>query len=174
VGDGDVDKTAARMYEHGEVLQLIKSRSDKTKLGIKFETSPGKWERKNYAFPDARQREYFAQLVQRMKITHGDRDAELTSKLRVFIGTFNMGDETPPDDITSWFNGLGMGTVTREAVPYDLYVICVAHVSLVVVVVWVWVWVWAWVCAHTCWSVDDWDTNALCPKRAVSALAQRN
>lgn len=109
------------MFEHGEVLQLIKSRSDKTKLGIKFETGPGKWERKNYVFPDARQREYFAQLVQRMKITHGDRDAELESKLRVFIGTFNMGDELPPDSVSSWFNCLGMGQVTRDIVPYDLY-----------------------------------------------------
>mmetsp|Transcript_28320 Transcript_28320/g.84785 ORF Transcript_28320/g.84785 Transcript_28320/m.84785 type:complete len:987 (-) Transcript_28320:101-3061(-) len=124
VGDGDkVDRTTARMFEHGEVIQLIKSRSDKTKMGIKFATAQGKWERKNYAFPDALKREYFAQLVQRMKIKHGDRDAELASKLRVFIGTFNMGDEPPPDDFSSWFNCLGMGSMTKDAVSYDLYAI---------------------------------------------------
>eukprot|EP00038_Savillea_parva_P013131 m.7397 g.7397 ORF g.7397 m.7397 type:complete len:971 (-) comp2443_c0_seq2:390-3302(-) len=123
IGDGEFNRASARMFKHDEVIQLIKSRSDRTKLGIKFETMPNKWERKNYAFADARQREHCAQLVQRMKIKHGDGNAELRSKLRVFIGTFNMGDEPPPDDISSWFNCLGMGTVTREHVAYDLYAI---------------------------------------------------
>jgi hypothetical protein len=113
-------------YTHAEVVQVIKSRSEKSKLGIVIVAGRGKPERKNFLFTDARKREEFAQQWQAMKVKHGGLDvegADQHKKLLVFCGTFNMGEEAAPNDLSQWFQCVGDGNMAAEAIQYDIYAI---------------------------------------------------
>jgi len=129
MGDGKAASMKAavmKKFSHSEVVQVIKSRSDKTKLGLVLTAAKGKQERKNFVFTDARSREECAQLLQAMKIKHGDLnegDGEGHQKLLVFVGTFNMGEEPAPDNLRSWFNCVGDGLEATEDVKHDIYAI---------------------------------------------------
>eukprot|EP00040_Diaphanoeca_grandis_P005099 m.31381 g.31381 ORF g.31381 m.31381 type:complete len:982 (-) comp16450_c0_seq1:290-3235(-) len=126
MADGKASAVATKKYSHSEVVQVIKSRSDKTKLGIVLTATKGKAERRNFVFADARKREECAQLLQALKIKHGDYDegdGERHLQLLIFVGTFNMGEEPPPDDLRSWFNCVGDGVQATESVKHDIYAI---------------------------------------------------
>ena len=113
-----IDRSRGVVWQNSEdpktgepIVQLIKSRSDKSKLGIVLKNKG----RKNYAFDSGAKREEFAQLIQTMNVKNGLHDSGLTSKVTIFIGTFNMGEVAPPADLSSWFRCAGDGRVLRCA-----------------------------------------------------------
>lgn len=125
IGDGKHGVRPGIEYTYKEIIQLIKSRSDKSKLGIVIKTGKGKPERKNFAFENGREREQFSQNWQAMKIKHGDLDdaVDRYQKLLVFCGTFNMGEEAAPPNLKQWFDCQGDGKQGEERVEYDIYAI---------------------------------------------------
>ncbi|CAI8000462.1 Phosphatidylinositol 3,4,5-trisphosphate 5-phosphatase 2 [Geodia barretti] len=108
-------------YSHQQVLQLIKSRSKEQRLGILLAGQ----NRKDHNFINMQAREQFCQLIQlirnRMKAGTGmDQDS-----VSIFVGTWNMGDASPPGDISSWFRSAGKGKTLPHALaqPHDIYAI---------------------------------------------------
>lgn len=107
-------------YKQDSIAQLVKSRDYNTRLTIAF--TNGK--KKEYSFEHPKQREYFCQLVQSMKLCH--TNSKEIDQISVFIGTFNMGDAPPPSNILSWLTCQGEGKQRDKNIPfmgYDLYVI---------------------------------------------------
>eukprot|EP00045_Choanoeca_perplexa_P015428 m.193725 g.193725 ORF g.193725 m.193725 type:complete len:990 (+) comp16985_c0_seq2:131-3100(+) len=107
-----------KVYNHTEVLQLIKSRSNKQRLAILFK---GK-KRKDYLFDSLLTREDFCQKVHLMKLRHeaeGQTEGHFR-KINVFVGSFNMGDAPAPDNIGSWFRCEGQGKPLSAPPDHDL------------------------------------------------------
>eukprot|EP00117_Sycon_ciliatum_P011424 scpid26048/ scgid0179/ Phosphatidylinositol 3,4,5-trisphosphate 5-phosphatase 2; Inositol polyphosphate phosphatase-like protein 1; Protein 51C; SH2 domain-containing inositol 5&apos len=113
------DKDAS-VYSWNQIVQIIKSRSAKQKLGIRVEGKA----RKDFAFNDNKSREVFCQLMQLiLKRNSHDHDV---SNISVFIGSFNMGDTPCPNDVTSWIKSQGLGKTLDKSVSHyahDMYVI---------------------------------------------------
>eukprot|EP00039_Didymoeca_costata_P004860 m.76684 g.76684 ORF g.76684 m.76684 type:complete len:1035 (-) comp12572_c0_seq4:74-3178(-) len=125
-GDG-TDASSLSEYRHSEILQFIKSRSDKTRLGIVIQDKG----RKNFAFSSGSDRERFSQLMQAIRIKHGNHDESQFEKLSVFIGTFNMGEANPPMNFMSWMHGQGQGVRPPDpAASRDIYAIGVQEQSM--------------------------------------------
>ncbi|EDQ87577.1 uncharacterized protein MONBRDRAFT_27082 [Monosiga brevicollis MX1] len=110
-----------KTYRHDEVVQLIKSRSNKQRLAILFQ---GK-RRKDYIFEDLQHREDFCQKVRMLKMRHGGHQLEDSrhSKLSIWIGTFNMGDVAAPNDLSSWFACQGQGRALPSNSEHDILAI---------------------------------------------------
>ncbi|XP_060723713.1 phosphatidylinositol 3,4,5-trisphosphate 5-phosphatase 1 isoform X2 [Tachysurus vachellii] len=118
--DGPEDK----YFVHNKILQLVKSKKMHTKLEILLETEKEKTQRKEFVFNDTKKREGFCQLLQQMKNKHSDK-AE-PDMISLFVGTWNMGNASPPPHITSWFQSKGQGKSrddTASQIPHDIYVI---------------------------------------------------
>ncbi|GAA6102568.1 phosphatidylinositol 3,4,5-trisphosphate 5-phosphatase 1 isoform X1 [Tachysurus ichikawai] len=118
--DGPEDK----YFVHNKILQLVKSKKMHTKLEIVLETEKEKTQRKEFVFNDTKKREGFCQLLQQMKNKHSDK-AE-PDMISLFVGTWNMGNASPPPHITSWFQSKGQGKSrddTASQIPHDIYVI---------------------------------------------------
>ncbi|XP_028259606.1 phosphatidylinositol 3,4,5-trisphosphate 5-phosphatase 1 [Parambassis ranga] len=118
--DGPEDK----YFVHNKILQLVKSQKMHTKLTIVVETEKEKILRKDIVFDDAKKREGFCQLLQQMKNKHSEKPEP--DMITVFVGTWNMGNATPPPNITSWFQCKGQGKTqddTADHIPHDFYVI---------------------------------------------------
>ncbi|XP_037380140.1 phosphatidylinositol 3,4,5-trisphosphate 5-phosphatase 1 [Talpa occidentalis] len=118
--DGSEDK----FYNHKKILQLIKSQKFLNKLVILVETEKEKTLRKEYVFADSKKREGFCQLLQQMKNKHSEQPEP--DMITIFIGTWNMGNATPPKKITSWFLSKGQGKTRDDSadyIPHDIYVI---------------------------------------------------
>jgi phosphatidylinositol-3,4,5-trisphosphate 5-phosphatase 2 len=118
------------------VLQLIKSRSNRVKLGIKLE---GKG-RRDFQFEDFKRRELFCQLVHQMRNMHSQ--SKEVDSISIFIGTWNMGwihplikhptthllsisgDAEPPHTFNSWLKCAGSGKPLDPilaGLPHDIY-----------------------------------------------------
>ncbi|XP_017279043.1 phosphatidylinositol 3,4,5-trisphosphate 5-phosphatase 1 [Kryptolebias marmoratus] len=118
--DGPEDK----YFVHNKILQLVKSQKMHTKLIIVVETEKEKVLRKEFVFEDTKKREGFCQLLQQMKNKHSEKPEP--DMIRVFIGTWNMGNAGPPHNIDSWFQCKGQGKTqddTADHIPHDVYVI---------------------------------------------------
>ncbi|XP_039618630.1 phosphatidylinositol 3,4,5-trisphosphate 5-phosphatase 1 [Polypterus senegalus] len=118
--DGPEDK----FYTPTQILQLIKSQRVPNKLVIMLSTEKDKTMKKEYVFADSKKREGFCQLLQQMKNKHSDKLEP--DMITVFIGTWNMGNASPPSDISSWFKSKGQGKTcddTADHIPHDIYVI---------------------------------------------------
>ncbi|XP_060690917.1 phosphatidylinositol 3,4,5-trisphosphate 5-phosphatase 1 isoform X1 [Hemiscyllium ocellatum] len=118
--DGPEDK----FYSHNRILQLIKSQKFPNKLVIMIDSVVKKTQRKEYVFTDSKKREGFCQLLQLMKNKHSDFSEP--DMIKVFIGTWNMGNASPPADIRSWFLCRGQGKTqddTAADIPHDIYII---------------------------------------------------
>uniref|UniRef100_A0A3B4B2S6 phosphatidylinositol-3,4,5-trisphosphate 5-phosphatase n=1 Tax=Periophthalmus magnuspinnatus TaxID=409849 RepID=A0A3B4B2S6_9GOBI len=118
--DGPEDK----YYVHNKILQLVKSQKIPAKISINVETEKEKVVRKEFVFEDAKKREGFCQLLQLMKNKHSDKPEP--DMITVFVGTWNMGNATPPLNISSWFLCKGQGKTrddTAEHIPHDIYVV---------------------------------------------------
>nr|XP_058945495.1 phosphatidylinositol 3,4,5-trisphosphate 5-phosphatase 2-like isoform X1 [Pocillopora verrucosa] len=106
--------------DQSRVLQLVKSKDNIKRLRMKLESKPSK----DFEFDDGKSRELFCQLVQLMKNQHSK--SELKTQVRIFIGTWNMGNANPPLDIKSWLKCQGNGKTLDEAMtflPHDIYAI---------------------------------------------------
>ncbi|PFX25060.1 phosphatidylinositol 3,4,5-trisphosphate 5-phosphatase 2-like [Stylophora pistillata] len=106
--------------DQSRVIQLVKSKDDIKRLRIKLELKPSK----DYEFDDGKSRELFCQLVQQMKNQYSK--SELKTQVRIFIGTWNMGNADPPRDIKSWLKCQGNGKTldtTLVLLPHDIYAI---------------------------------------------------
>ncbi|XP_062852571.1 phosphatidylinositol 3,4,5-trisphosphate 5-phosphatase 1 [Trichomycterus rosablanca] len=118
--DGPEDK----YFVHNKILQLIKSQKMHTKLELVVETEREKTQRKEFVFNDTKKREGFCQLLQQMKNKHTDKPEP--DMISIFVGTWNMGNASPPPNITSWFQSKGQGKTrddTASQIPHDIYVI---------------------------------------------------
>ncbi|XP_072294353.1 phosphatidylinositol 3,4,5-trisphosphate 5-phosphatase 1 [Eucyclogobius newberryi] len=118
--DGPEDK----YYVHNKILQLVKSQKIPAKISINVETEKEKVVRKEFVFEDAKKREGFCQLLQLMKNKHSEKPEP--DMITVFVGTWNMGNATPPLNISSWFLCKGQGKTrddTAEHIPHDIYVL---------------------------------------------------
>ncbi|XP_072330843.1 phosphatidylinositol 3,4,5-trisphosphate 5-phosphatase 1 isoform X2 [Scyliorhinus torazame] len=118
------DGPEEKFYNHNRILQLIKSQKFQNKLVIIIDSEVKKTQRKEYVFTDSKKREAFCQLMQLMKNKHSDF-AE-PDMINVFIGTWNMGNASPPADIQSWFLCRGQGKTrddTAADIPHDIYII---------------------------------------------------
>ncbi|XP_069752631.1 phosphatidylinositol 3,4,5-trisphosphate 5-phosphatase 1 isoform X2 [Narcine bancroftii] len=118
--DGPEDK----FYSHNKILQLIKSQKFHNKLVIIIDTELKKAQRKEYVFTDSKKREGFCQLLQLMKNKHSVFPEP--DMINIFIGTWNMGNASPPADIRSWFLCRGQGKTrddTAADIPHDIYII---------------------------------------------------
>ncbi|KAK3557433.1 hypothetical protein QTP70_026637 [Hemibagrus guttatus] len=118
--DGPEDK----YFVHNKILQLVKSKKMHTKLEIMLETEKEKIQRKEFVFNDTKKREGFCQLLQQMKNKHSDKPEP--DMISLFVGTWNMGNASPPSHITSWFQSKGQGKTrddTATQIPHDIYVI---------------------------------------------------
>ncbi|XP_053492626.1 phosphatidylinositol 3,4,5-trisphosphate 5-phosphatase 1 isoform X2 [Ictalurus furcatus] len=118
--DGPEDK----YFVHNKILQLVKSKKMHNKLELVVETEKEKTQRKEFVFNDTKKREGFCQLLQQMKNKHSDK-AE-PDMISLFVGTWNMGNASPPPNITSWFQSKGQGKTrddTASQIPHDIYVI---------------------------------------------------
>uniref|UniRef100_A0A4W5PTN9 Inositol polyphosphate-related phosphatase domain-containing protein n=1 Tax=Hucho hucho TaxID=62062 RepID=A0A4W5PTN9_9TELE len=59
-----------------------------------------------------------------MKNKHSDKPEP--DMITVFVGTWNMGNASPPNSIASWFQCKGQGKTrddTADHIPHDIYVI---------------------------------------------------
>ncbi|TWW57480.1 phosphatidylinositol 3,4,5-trisphosphate 5-phosphatase 1 [Takifugu flavidus] len=118
--DGPEDKYIV----HNKILQLVKSQKVPVKLVIGVETEKEKIQRKEFVFDNAKKREGFCQLLQQMKNKHSEKLEP--DMITVFVGTWNMGNASPPHDISSWFQCKGQGKTqddTADHIPHDIYVI---------------------------------------------------
>uniref|UniRef100_A0A668A7I7 phosphatidylinositol-3,4,5-trisphosphate 5-phosphatase n=1 Tax=Myripristis murdjan TaxID=586833 RepID=A0A668A7I7_9TELE len=118
--DGPEDK----FFVHNKILQLVKSQKMHPKLVIVLETEKEKIVRKEFVFDDTKKREGFCQLLQQMKNKHSDKPEP--DMITVFVGTWNMGNASPPSNIKSWFQCKGQGKTrddTADHIPHDIYVI---------------------------------------------------
>ncbi|XP_056132102.1 phosphatidylinositol 3,4,5-trisphosphate 5-phosphatase 1 isoform X2 [Lampris incognitus] len=118
--DGPEDK----YFVHNKILQLVKSQKMHAKLVVVVETEREKVLRKEFVFNDTKKREGFCQLLQQMKNKHSDKPEP--DMITVFVGTWNMGNASPPHHIKSWFQCKGQGKTcddTADHIPYDIYVI---------------------------------------------------
>uniref|UniRef100_A0A3P8UV22 phosphatidylinositol-3,4,5-trisphosphate 5-phosphatase n=1 Tax=Cynoglossus semilaevis TaxID=244447 RepID=A0A3P8UV22_CYNSE len=118
--DGPEDK----FYAHNKILQLVKSQKLQTKLAIALETEKEKTVKKDIVFNDTKKREGFCQLLQQMKNKHSEKPEP--DMISVFVGTWNMGNASPPHNISSWFQCKGQGKTrddTADHIPHDIYVI---------------------------------------------------
>uniref|UniRef100_A0A1A8JFY7 phosphatidylinositol-3,4,5-trisphosphate 5-phosphatase n=5 Tax=Nothobranchius TaxID=28779 RepID=A0A1A8JFY7_NOTKU len=118
--DGPEDK----YFVHNKILQLVKSHKMHPKLVIVVETEREKIQRKEFVFNDTKKREGFCQLLQQMKNKHSEKPEP--DMITVFIGTWNMGNAGPPQNIDSWFQCKGQGKTrddTADQIPHDVYVI---------------------------------------------------
>uniref|UniRef100_A0A8C7G7T0 phosphatidylinositol-3,4,5-trisphosphate 5-phosphatase n=1 Tax=Oncorhynchus kisutch TaxID=8019 RepID=A0A8C7G7T0_ONCKI len=116
--DGPEDK----YFVHNKILQLVKSQKV-AKLVIMVETEKEKTLRKEFVFDDTKKREGFCQLLQQMKNKHSDKPEP--DMITVFVGTWNMGNASPPHNIASWFQCKGQGKTrddTADHIPHDIYV----------------------------------------------------
>ncbi|CAB1314390.1 unnamed protein product [Coregonus sp. 'balchen'] len=98
--DGPEDK----YFVHNKILQLVKSQKVAKLVVVK--------------------REGFCQLLQQMKNKHSDKPEP--DMITVFVGTWNMGNASPPHSIASWFQCKGQGKTrddTADHIPHDIYVI---------------------------------------------------
>lgn len=114
-------------FKQDTIAQLVKSRDNKTRLTIAFNNG----KKKEYSFEHTKQREYFCQLVQSMKLYH--TNSKEVDQISVFIGTWNMGDAPPPANFLSWLLCQGDGKQRDKNIPflgYDLYVIGTQESSL--------------------------------------------
>eukprot|EP00063_Salmo_salar_P030297 XP_014005132.1 PREDICTED: phosphatidylinositol 3,4,5-trisphosphate 5-phosphatase 1 [Salmo salar] len=117
--DGPEDK----YFVHNKILQLVKSQKV-AKLVIVLETEKEKTLRKEFVFDDTKKREGFCQLLQQMKNKHSDKPEP--DMITVFVGTWNMGNASPPHSIASWFQCKGQGKTrddTADHIPHDIYVV---------------------------------------------------
>ncbi|XP_041701147.1 phosphatidylinositol 3,4,5-trisphosphate 5-phosphatase 1 isoform X2 [Coregonus clupeaformis] len=117
--DGPEDK----YFVHNKILQLVKSQKV-AKLVVVVETEKEKTLRKEFVFDDTKKREGFCQLLQQMKNKHSDKPEP--DMITVFVGTWNMGNASPPHSIASWFQCKGQGKTrddTADHIPHDIYVI---------------------------------------------------
>ncbi|XP_030584033.1 phosphatidylinositol 3,4,5-trisphosphate 5-phosphatase 1 [Archocentrus centrarchus] len=118
--DGPEDK----YFVHNKILQLVKSQKMHAKLVIVVETEKEKILRKEFVFDDTKKREGFCQLLQQMKNKHSEKPEP--DMITVFVGTWNMGNASPPPNISSWFQCKGQGKTqddTADHIPHDFYVI---------------------------------------------------
>ncbi|XP_071779538.2 phosphatidylinositol 3,4,5-trisphosphate 5-phosphatase 1 [Centroberyx gerrardi] len=118
--DGPEDK----YFVHNKILQLVKSQKMHVKLVIVVETEKEKVLRKEFVFDDTKKREGFCQLLQQMKNKHSGKPEP--DMITVFVGTWNMGNASPPHNIKSWFQCKGQGKTrddTADHIPHDIYVI---------------------------------------------------
>uniref|UniRef100_A0A673CWR8 phosphatidylinositol-3,4,5-trisphosphate 5-phosphatase n=1 Tax=Sphaeramia orbicularis TaxID=375764 RepID=A0A673CWR8_9TELE len=118
--DGPEDK----YFVHNKILQLVKSQKMHAKLVIVVETEKEKIQRKEFVFDDTKKREGFCQLLQQMKNKHSEKPEP--DMISVFLGTWNMGNAGPPNNISSWFQCKGQGKTlddTADHIPHDIYVI---------------------------------------------------
>ncbi|XP_030647188.1 phosphatidylinositol 3,4,5-trisphosphate 5-phosphatase 1 [Chanos chanos] len=118
--DGPEDK----YFVHDKILQLVKSQKMHTKLVVIVETEKEKTQRKEFIFEDTKKREGFCQLLQQMKNKHSGKPEP--DMITIFVGTWNMGNASPPQNITSWFQSKGQGKTrddTANQIPHDIYVI---------------------------------------------------
>ncbi|XP_054458554.1 phosphatidylinositol 3,4,5-trisphosphate 5-phosphatase 1 [Anoplopoma fimbria] len=118
--DGPEDK----FFVHNKILQLVKSQRMHAKLVIVAESEKEKILRKEFTFDDTKKREGFCQLLQQMKNKHSEKPEP--DMITVFVGTWNMGNASPPHGIDSWFQCKGQGKTrddTADHIPHDFYVI---------------------------------------------------
>ncbi|XP_065840685.1 phosphatidylinositol 3,4,5-trisphosphate 5-phosphatase 2-like [Oscarella lobularis] len=115
----------SNVFAHNQIIQLIKSRSNNTKLGIRFDKS-----RRDFHFEDTKRREVFCQLIQQMRNMHSEN--EEVDSLSIFIGSWNMGD-AEPSNILSWLKCSGSGKAldpTLSCLPHDIYAIGTQETSM--------------------------------------------
>ncbi|CAB1323739.1 unnamed protein product, partial [Coregonus sp. 'balchen'] len=108
--DGPEDK----YFVHNKIAKLV----------IVVETEKEKTQRKEFVFDDTKKREGFCQLLQQMKNKHSDKPEP--DMITLFVGTWNMGNASPPQSIASWFQCKGQGKTrddTADHIPHDIYVI---------------------------------------------------
>ncbi|XP_051986427.1 phosphatidylinositol 3,4,5-trisphosphate 5-phosphatase 1-like isoform X2 [Xyrauchen texanus] len=118
--DGPEDK----YFVHNKILQLVKLQKMQNRLVLVVETEKEKTLRKDFVFNDTKKREGFCQLLQQMKNKHSGKPEP--DMITIFVGTWNMGNASPPHNITSWFQSKGQGKThddTANQIPHDIYVI---------------------------------------------------
>ncbi|XP_065056626.1 phosphatidylinositol 3,4,5-trisphosphate 5-phosphatase 2A-like isoform X1 [Rhopilema esculentum] len=113
---------ASNTEDQESIAQLLKDKSTKTSLGITI----GK-KTTTYNFEDFKSRELFCHMVERMKNMHSHSRNGALNQLSVFIGSWNMGNAQPPENLSSWFKCVGNGKEKPEGEtvenPYDIVAI---------------------------------------------------
>ncbi|KAK3697934.1 hypothetical protein QZH41_013014 [Actinostola sp. cb2023] len=112
---------------HSKILQLIKSRTNIKRLGMKLDSKPVK----EFEFDDGKSREVFCQLVQQVK--NQDSKNSTIEQISVFVGTWNLGDANPPENLGTWFKCQGHGATRDTDVAHfahDIYAIGTQECSL--------------------------------------------
>ncbi|KAJ3588591.1 hypothetical protein NHX12_012183 [Muraenolepis orangiensis] len=111
---------AVETVSHDRVLQVVQFHASPAKLHLTVD-SPHSMPRE-LTFQSARKREAFCQLLQLMKVRHGQQgEPDLVS---VFVGTWNMGGSPPPRDLQSWVTCCGLGHTPDEStasLAHDIY-----------------------------------------------------
>ncbi|WAR28340.1 SHIP2-like protein [Mya arenaria] len=114
------EETPHRLIDHDRILHLIKSTKDKCNLDVILD---GK-NKQTYAFHDPHMRENFCLQIRQMKNMHStETDID---QISLFIGTWNMGDASLNQSLSTWLKCTGSGT-SRDRVlgviPHDVYVV---------------------------------------------------
>ncbi|XP_060553619.1 phosphatidylinositol 3,4,5-trisphosphate 5-phosphatase 2-like isoform X2 [Ruditapes philippinarum] len=105
---------------HERILHLIKCTKDKCILDVILD---GK-KKQNYIFADPHARENFCLQIRQMKNMHST-ETEI-DQISVFIGTWNMGDASLNQSLSTWLKCTGAGKCRDRVlgvIPHDMYVV---------------------------------------------------
>ena len=114
------DNLDQRVLMQDKICQLVKSTKDNTKLDMIVDSK----KKQTFCFESVHKRENFCQQIMHMKNKHSKGD--LVDQISVFVGTWNMGDKAPVQNICTWLQCHGRGIVVDQNIyahPYDIYVI---------------------------------------------------
>ncbi|XP_067948366.1 phosphatidylinositol 3,4,5-trisphosphate 5-phosphatase 2-like [Watersipora subatra] len=122
VKEGSQALDQANTLPADKIAQVIKSTRNSRMLEILIEGR----RKETFMFDDIRQREHFCQLVQQLKKVHSME--MLVDNLSVFCGTWNMGNELPPQlgGLQPWIKSQGVGKTRVHYLAsesHDLYAI---------------------------------------------------
>eukprot|EP00794_Sanderia_malayensis_P011283 gene11283-12463_t len=113
----DEPEDMANTFALMRINQLLKDKASKTNLGITVDKKTT-----TYSFEDFKSRELFCQLIEHMKEVPSGKTGTESNQLSVFVGTWNMANAQPPEDISSWLKCLGGGKLKDfdPDNPYDI------------------------------------------------------
>eukprot|EP00027_Filamoeba_sp_ATCC50430_P011623 CAMPEP_0168544018 /NCGR_PEP_ID=MMETSP0413-20121227/2200_1 /TAXON_ID=136452 /ORGANISM="Filamoeba nolandi, Strain NC-AS-23-1" /LENGTH=589 /DNA_ID=CAMNT_0008574019 /DNA_START=61 /DNA_END=1828 /DNA_ORIENTATION=+ len=105
-----VSKEHRKDYSPDQLVYIVKSRSQNHKLKISWKDMP---QRDQFLFPTLESRERFYLMAALMARGGINKPIRMKHPIEIFVGSWNMGEATPPDNLESW--------IPRER--YDVYVI---------------------------------------------------
>ncbi|XP_071165133.1 phosphatidylinositol 3,4,5-trisphosphate 5-phosphatase 2-like isoform X5 [Mytilus edulis] len=114
----NLDHTA---LQQDQICQLVKNTNDNTRLDMILDNK----KKQIFCFENVHKRENFCQQIMHMKNKHSKGNN--VDQISLFVGTWNMGDKAPTQNISSWLQCHGRGKIMDHKIfghiPYDIYVI---------------------------------------------------